>query len=83
MNFIQWTKLDCIHKHVCFLNGIKCGEFICKDFQPAHTCRPIAKPNVWGFCDFYCECGNKLLEVANGIDEYLPNYCSNCGAKVI
>lgn len=31
----------------------------------------------------YCGCGNKLLEVANGIDEYLPNYCSNCGTKVV
>lgn len=52
-------------------------------YVPERTCRPTVKPNVWGFCDFYCKCGNKLLEVANGINECLPNYCSNCGAKVM
>ena len=46
-------------------------------------CKPIVKSNDWGFSNFYCKCGNKLLEVVNGIDEHLPNYCSNCGVKII
>lgn len=46
-------------------------------------CKPMPKPNDYGFSTFYCKCGNKLLEVANGIDECLPNYCSNCGVKII
>lgn len=77
-----------IDKEQIYTNGSKLISVfrvkqMLEHYYKERTCKPIAKPNVWGFCDFYCECGNKLLEIANGTDEYLPNYCSNCGTKVV
>lgn len=65
-------------------------DALCIDFPdgevkyvPERTCIPTWEPNCWGFSTAYCKCGQKLLEVANGLDERLPNYCSKCGVKVV
>lgn len=58
-------------------------EAICRwNRRYERTCNPVWKPNEWGFANAYCECGELLLSVANGLGESLPHYCHSCGAKV-
>ena len=84
--------------HIAIAVGMKCGDFTvdeCIDCneqtfarladliepEPERTCRAVntrdAGFNEW---DFNCsECGHLLATNAF----YRPNYCTNCGAKVV
>ena len=59
-------------------DGSGFAEYIIK-----RKCKPVAKPSDWGFVNYYCTCGHKLLEIADGLNEYMPRYCEECGAEII
>lgn len=59
-------------------DGSGFAEYIIK-----RKCKPVAEPNDWGFVNYYCTCGHKLLEIANGLNEYMHRYCEECGAEII
>lgn len=92
MNLIQLRRIDCIHKHVCFHNGIKCGEFICSDIQPEakeRTCTledttSPANDDYWNSarCSL---CGAEFTCAIFGAEISAPDafYCPNCGARVV
>lgn len=80
MNLRQLRNVNCIHKDVCFFNGIKCRESICKNMRPECTCKNVTKHYAYGFkcslCDFEQYDGNTLISF-----DY--EYCPSCGAKVV
>ena len=53
------------------------------EYTIKRKCKPITKPNDWGFVNYYCTCGHKLIEIANGLDEHMPKHCEECGAEII
>lgn len=59
------------------IGGDGFAEYVVK-----RKCKPIKKPNHWCFVDYYCACGHKLIEIANGL-EHKPKYCEECGAEII
>ena len=63
------------------VNPLDCGGFV--EYVVKRKCKPIKKPNQWGFADYYCACGHKLIEIANGLGEHKPKYCEECGAKIV
>lgn len=53
------------------------------EYVVKRKCKPITKPNHWGFVDYYCACGHKLIEIANGLNEHMPKHCEECGAEIV
>lgn len=70
---------------MCFHNGIKCGEFICRDIHPEdneRTCKvEDIRSTYEGFSTLYVilSCGHRYLTM---LSRPFPR-CPECGAKVV
>lgn len=84
--YLMSIREDCIHKKVCFSNGIHCTP-VCFEYRQEweQTCFPIILPSDSDYVEQHdtprcSECRRPLIIYENG---QFANFCHYCGARVI
>lgn len=52
-------------------------------YVPERTCRAIRHKNEFGHFDLHCSECHHLMMIQRDGSETMPNYCDECGCKVV